>query len=189
MKHKLGKLPARRDAISFKLSRYLDRTAVPSPPLRFGHYWQVNTAWGELGNIRWGDCVWAGAAHETMIWHAASGKEPARFTDKCVLGDYAAQTGFAYTDATDNGTDMQEAASYRRRVGIADARPTPQRHKIHSYAALRIGNVDDLMQATYLFGVVGVGIQYPASADVDTTAAGFGMMQADCVFSVAITCR
>jgi hypothetical protein len=30
--------------------------------------------WGMLGNDHYGDCVWAGAAHETMLWN----KEAAR---------------------------------------------------------------------------------------------------------------
>ena len=67
------------------------------------------------------NCVWAGAAHETMLWN----KEAARtitFNDQSVLKDYSAVTGFNPNDPnTDQGTDMQVAASYRRKTGVHDA--------------------------------------------------------------------
>ena len=164
MTYKLGKLPARPDAVKLKLRKYIDETALPTPPLRFGHYWRVDPPWGVLGNHDYGDCVWAGAAHEEMVWHATGAKPLAAFNDKNVLSDYSAVTGFdpKHAEETDNGTDMQQAASYRRRTGIVDSRG--RRHKIDSYVALKAGDVDELMLATYLFGAVGFGFSFPESA-------------------------
>ncbi len=156
----LGKKPA-RDAVSFRFSTYFDARALPTPPVVFGKPWLV-TAWGLLRNDAVGDCVWAGAAHETMLWRAEAGT-PAVFTDTAVLADYAAVTGYdpARPD-TDQGTDTQQAASYRLKIGVADA--TGTRHKIDGYVALRPGNLDQLALAAYLFGAAGVGIQLPTSA-------------------------
>jgi hypothetical protein len=85
------------------------------------------------------------------------------FTDACVLGDYSAATGFdAGKPETDQGTDMQQAADYRRKTGIADADGT--RHLIAAYLALEPGNLKNLYQASYLFGIVGIGLRSPASA-------------------------
>src|SRR5207342_1380181 len=81
-----------------------------------------------------------------------------------VLSDYSAAAGFDPSDPinTDNGTDMQEAASYRRKTGVVDA--DGNRHLIDAYAAIEPGDVDTLMLSTYLFGAAGVGIRFPISA-------------------------
>lgn len=159
---KLGKTPARRDAVKLKFGSYFDKTKLPTPPKVFGHL-SVGQPWQMLGNDNFSDCVWAGAAHETMIWTREGSGSVVKFTDTAVLSDYSAATGFDPNDPdTDQGTDMQEAASYRRKTGIVDA--AGARHKIDAYVALRPGNVDDLMTATYLFGAAGVGLEFPDSA-------------------------
>jgi hypothetical protein len=161
--YKLGKKPARAGAIKLKLSRYADATALPPVPATFGHDALIGAAdWLMLANDRYGDCVWAGAAHETMMLAREAGGVVS-FTDADVLGDYAAVTGFdPQKPATDQGTDMQAAADYRRKTGILDA--DGSRHSIAAYLALEPGDLSHLYQATYLFGAVGIGLQLPASA-------------------------
>jgi len=159
---KLGKKPAREGSIKFRFARYFDRSALPTPPRVFGRFSKISD-WGVLGNADWGDCVLAGAAHETMLWATDRGR-PVQFTDRVVLGDYSAITGFDPRDPlSDNGPDMQEAASYRQKTGVLDALGV--RHKIDAYAAIEPGDVDTLMLATYLFGAAGVGIRFPVSAE------------------------
>lgn len=160
---KLGKKPARAGAVQFAFTDYFDKSKLPKPPAVFGLQ-RIVHSWGMLGNDKYGDCVWAGAAHETMLWCKEAGAETS-FTDADVLSDYSAVTGFvpARPD-TDNGTDMQEAAEYRRKTGNLDRNGV--RHKIDSYVSLKVANLDDLMVATYLLGAVGVGIQMPNTADV-----------------------
>ena len=160
--HKLGKTPARPDAITLKFSAILEITKLPKPPVKFGHY-AVGRQWGVLGNDKYGDCVWAGAAHETMVWTREAGTVAAVFRTVDVLSDYSAQTGFDPSKPdTDQGTDMQEAASYRRRTGILDA--TGKRHLIDAYADLKPGNLDQIASAAYVMGAVGIGFQLPTSA-------------------------
>jgi hypothetical protein len=80
-----------------------------------------------------------------------------------VLKAYAAVTGFNAKDpTTDRGTDIQHAASYRRKTGVLDAKG--KRHKIRAYLALRPGDVDLLAIAIYLFSAVGVGLRLPETA-------------------------
>jgi hypothetical protein len=160
---KLGKKPARRGAVKFKLATYLVKPELPKPPKVFGHQGMIGSSWGMFGNDTVGDCVWAGAAHETMLWN----KEAMRtvtFNDKNVLKDYSKVTGFDPSDPdhTDNGTDMQEAASYRRKTGVLDAKG--KRHKVLAYLALRVGDVDQLALSMYLFSAVGIGFKFPDSA-------------------------
>lgn len=160
MIYKLGKKPARTGAVKFRFAAYTDAAALPMPPAAFGHETLISS-WPMLGNDRYGDCVWAGAAHETMLLAKEAGKSVI-FTDTNVLSDYAAATGFNANDpSTDQGTDLQEAASYRRKTGIIDA--TDCRHAIANYLALEPGDMKNLLLAAYMF-IAGVGLQLPASA-------------------------
>jgi hypothetical protein len=105
---------------------------------------------------------WAGAAHETMLYNKEAGGTVA-FTDANVLADYAAVTGFNPGDPTsDQGTDVQDAAAYRRKTGIVDS--AGKRHTIAAYLALDPGNLSHLLTAAYLFSAAGIGLSLPASA-------------------------
>jgi hypothetical protein len=160
---KLGKTPARPNAVTFRLTKYLDTTVLPTPPAQFGHEKLVAAkSWGMLGNDQYGDCVWAGAAHETMLWNLEGGKNIV-FDPKHVLSDYSKVTGFdpAKPD-TDQGTDMGVAATYRRKTGVIDE--AGKRHKVAAYLAITPGDVQEHLLALYVFGVVGLGIQFPKSA-------------------------
>jgi hypothetical protein len=166
--YKLGKRPARPGAIRLKLGAYLNAAALPPLPAVFGHQ-DLIAAWPMFANDRYGDCVFAGAAHETMLLNREAGRA-VDFTDGNVLSDYTAVTGFnANNPSTDNGTDMQAAAAYRQKTGIIDARG--DRHTVAAYLALAPGNVADLYCASYLFGAVGIGLELPVSA-LDQTATG-----------------
>lgn len=157
---RLGKRPARENSVLLRLSDIVDAGKLPSPPPTFGHVGVRD--WGVLGNDKFSDCVWAGAAHETTLWTRASGRVSAQFSTSGVLSDYSAATGFDGTSATDTGTDAQEAASYRRKIGVVDV--AGQRHRIMAYMSLRRGDWDQLMLAAWLFGAVGVGVDYPRTA-------------------------
>jgi hypothetical protein len=167
---KLGKKPARPWAApgsSFRFASYADAAALPVPSAMFGHA-SLIAAWPMFANDRYGDCVWAGAAHETMLL-TKEGGNAVSFTDDNVLSDYAAVTGFMPDNpASDQGTDMQVAANYRRQTGIVDA--AGRRHRIASFLAIEPGNMQDLLLASYMF-VAGVGLRLPSSA-LDQTGKG-----------------
>jgi hypothetical protein len=163
---KLGKTPARRDPRDLRLTRYL-LSLPPIPRGKLGHPDLVaDTAWGMFANDEFGDCVWAGAAHETVLWVLMAGARVA-FTDANVLADYGAVTGFdpKRTDRwgnnpTDQGTDMRQALLYRQKTGILDAEG--RRHKIGAF--VRIDSIDELKRSIYILGNAAVGVQFPASA-------------------------
>jgi len=158
---KLGKTPARK-LVKFKLRDFVDFSQLPKPPNNFGHENLIERkSWGMLGNDVAGCCVFAGAAHETMMWNLECGKK-VLFDDKSVLSDYSAVTGYNGTDASDQGTDMKTAAAYRLNTGVIDASGT--RHKIGAYLDIDPGNLLEHYVAMYLFGAVGIGIRFPASA-------------------------
>ena len=159
--YKLGKLPAVPGAVQLKLATYLVPSQLPTPPAEFGHDGNVGP-WQMLGNDTVGDCVIAGALHETMLWtHNGSTEIPV--STAAAIQNYSAITGYNPNDPnTDQGTDPQKAASYRRKTGIVDA--NGKRHKIGAYLAITPGSVQEHLIALYLFGAVGVGIKFPKSA-------------------------
>jgi hypothetical protein len=151
---KLGKTPARKGAVKFALMNYVD-WVLPTPPAEFGYEDRIKT-WGVLGNDDYGDCVLAAAAHDTMLW-GALGAHPVEFTDDGVLSDYSVVTGFNINDpSTDQGTDMQAAASYRLKVGVVDSKGV--RHRIGAYVSVEPGNVEQHKAAAWLFGAIDIGI-------------------------------
>lgn len=159
---KLGKLPAKADERDFKLS--LVAPKLPIPPTAFGHALTFRkNGWGMLGNDEFGDCVFAGAAHEVKLLTKLGIARDARFRTADVLADYTAVTGFNPDDpSSDQGTDMREAASYRRKVGVRDSHG--RRHKTGAYVWLDPGDWNQLRQALYVFTVVGIGIRFPSYA-------------------------
>jgi hypothetical protein len=159
--HYFGKKPARPGAIRFMAMNYVDLARLPTPPIVFGH---VNNAWpfGELGNDACGDCVWAGAAHETQIFRAATRKPWPRFTEDSVVKVYSQETGYIPgVPSTDDGTDMQAAAEFRRVTGMPDA--DGALHFIKAYATIPITNdqhmLDLIVKLTFAFGLVGCGFR------------------------------
>ncbi|MDA8336586.1 MAG: hypothetical protein M0Z41_16615 [Peptococcaceae bacterium] len=157
---KLGKKPATYDRRDLQFIRY--RIApLPPHPAQFGHENLIGT-WGMLGNDIVGDCVFAGADHETMLW-TTEGGDPARFSAETAIADYSAVTGYNPADpSTDRGTDVRQALQYRQQTGLVDV--AGARHRIGAYLALELGNTGYLLEAMYLLGAVGIGIQVPRSA-------------------------
>jgi hypothetical protein len=157
--NQLGKKPARPDAVKLRLGAYFKEAVLPVAPDVFPELLVQN--WRMLGNDIMADCVQAGAAHETMQIILDAGRAPPLFTPTTMANDYRAVNP---TDTNySGGTDVQVYAKYRQDVGILDA--SGMRHKIDIYAALRVGDTDQLALATFLFGAVGVGFALPANAE------------------------
>lgn len=167
MSLKLGKNPATRTKKLVSFRRFLDTSALPPLPAGdFGHDNLVrNTAWGMLGNDQYGDCVLAGADHEHMLWLAESGTvaDPTKlFSDTTALADYSAITGFRKSDPnSDQGTDMEAAAAYRRKTGVVDV--SGKRHQIGAYVDVDPGDITQLWYAMWLFDGVGIGVEFPSA--------------------------
>jgi hypothetical protein len=150
----LGKLPAKPSPLDFGIRAVaVDLPALPTKGFGLGTLFHD---WGMLGNDAQGDCVWAGAAHETMAWNKLA-NHPVTFTDAPVLGDYHAVTG-----PGDNGTDVHIAMGFRRSTGIADA--SGQRHKIDAYLSIDPKDWELMLRCAYAFGAVGIGFEFPGSA-------------------------
>lgn len=168
---KLGKKPATHDERDLLFSQFLVSTALPKVPARFGHGTAFSN-WQMLGNgpddtvepgfQGAGDCVFAGAGHETMLWNKLGGKKVS-ILGKNSISDYSAVTGYVIDDdSTDQGTDVRTALKYRVATGIVDSKGV--RHKLGAYVKLDPKNWNQLMTAAYITGAVGIGFEFPDSA-------------------------
>lgn len=160
--YKLGKAPATPRKTDFKLKNY--EVALPPLPTKSFGYGTRLSDWKMLGNDRAGDCVFAGAAHETMLWGWLRSSHPILpFDDTSVLSDYSAVTGYDPDNPdTDQGTNVHDAMSYRRNTGIRDTAGV--RHKIDAYISIDPGNFDLMLRCVWTFGTVGIGFNFPDSA-------------------------
>lgn len=144
--------------IALKFSAYA--TALPVPPTHFGHvgYAQppVASGWGMLGNDAVGDCVVAGAAHIQMVWDWATRHDIPSFNTQQIVAQY-----FALTGGQDSGLDPVAFAAWWQNQGLADANGVI--HKVRSYTALV--NTHQAIEAAYCFGVAGLGLMIPESAE------------------------
>ncbi len=165
---KLGKQAATEDPHDLLFAKYVDASKLPPLPAEFGHESLFPPKdWGMLGNDEWGDCAWAGPAHETMLLtkEASNG---ASFTTESVLSDYAAGTGFnpkaglPGQNPTDRGSNVRDVLSYRRKTGVIDAQG--KRHKIGAFIKLQPKNLEHVFQALHIFQVVGIGFAFPEFA-------------------------
>jgi hypothetical protein len=157
MELKLGKKAFVKDERDLMFRNYVKLPELPAPPIGHGNTTQN---WGMLGNDKVGDCVIAGADHETILW-TTEGQKPATFTDDNAISDYSSITGYNPNDPnSDQGTNVRDALNYRRNNGMIDS--TRKRHKIGAYVALN--SFQEVLEALYLFDVVGIGIQFPSSA-------------------------
>jgi hypothetical protein len=169
---KLGKLPATPSPNDFRLEQVVDVAAVlPTIPKTFGH--EKGFALEMFGNgpdptvapgfQGAGDCVDAGACEETHLIEHAAGRAMAPLTGKEAIAMYSAVTGYVLDDpSTDQGSDVRSTLAWRRKVGVADAKG--KRHRIGAYLALDPGDTEHLLAALYVFGVVGIGFNFPSYA-------------------------
>jgi hypothetical protein len=129
--------------------------------------WCTPNDWPMYGNDQWGDCVFAGQAHETLARTSLAGK-PFVPTEQEVLTQYARVTGFDPADpSTDQGALMQDALSAWRKQGL----PWGSSEKIAAFAEVDFRDQDEVLSALYLFGSLSVGLQVPDYA-LDQHAAG-----------------
>lgn len=160
-----GMLPWQEEKIRLKFGAFLNRAKLPVIPKLFGHVGRaqppVEGGWQMLGNDQAGDCVMAGAVHETMTWAWATSATMPVFNTKQVLAQYYARTG-----GQDTGLDPIDNARWRCKTGLTDA--SGRVHQVKAFAA--VNTVEEVELATYLFGACGIGLELPDNAENQFTA-------------------
>jgi hypothetical protein len=118
--------------------------------------------WGILANDEIGDCVFAGAGHEHMLWESEAGNQVV-FPVQNIIRAYSDVTGYSPSNSdSDNGTNVRLALRYRRNVGIFDS--NNQVHKLDSFLQIHNKNIQEMKTALFLFDAVGIGINFPSTA-------------------------
>lgn len=156
---RLGKLPARVDSRTLRLSRYLSPALKPAP--KVCSWAEKVVSWPMLGNDRCGDCTIAAAGHLIQEWTADQG-EMIVPTEAQVLGEYEAVSGYIPGDeSTDHGAVEIDVLNRWRQKGLCG-------HKIYAYSAVNPRNVFEVQQTIYLFGGAYIGVALPLSAQRQT---------------------
>lgn len=165
---KSGKLAYVNDPRNLKFKDYLDTSVLPALPKGpIGNLTVVNQisaspGWGMLMNDSLGDCAIAGPEHETMLL-TDEGVALAKFKDANAQADYSAVSGYNPKDpSSDVGCQISDVLSYRQKKGLIDAAGV--RHQIGAYVQLDQTVQNEILMGIYLFGCVGIGIEFPDSA-------------------------
>lgn len=160
--HVYGRLPARRDRRTLKLSAYT--SGLPKPPAAVDWLSQV-TDWPVYLNQEIGDCTVAAAGHMIEAWTRYGSGTEISVTDQDILAAYENISGYdPSTGANDNGAVELDVLNYWRQHGVGG-------HKIRAFAKINHRNLTEVRQAINLFGGIYIGIQVPQSAE-DQFAAG-----------------
>jgi len=161
--YRLGRRPPHspQTAPRLLLGRYL-RGPLPTTPPVVDWVSQVSN-WPMYGNDRWGDCVFAMIGHAIEATTAYGHGSAVSVSDQDVLAAYSAVTGFDPAagppgqNPTDQGTIIQDALSYWRRVGIGG-------HRIAAFAQVDVHNPAEVNRALWLFGHLMLGVNLPNAA-------------------------
>lgn len=163
--YKLGKTPAIKNSVSFRLRDYLSLSKLPSAPATGGHLSLSKGDTNMFGNDTVGDCTCADVAHATLYWNKEAGKNVSIST-KNVLTMYSAITGYNPDNpSTDTGANMADVAKYHQKIGLED--DSGVYHKIKAYLAVTPGNIEEIKQSIHLFGGCSIGWELPKSAQTE----------------------
>lgn len=153
---KLGKLPAKHDPRTLRLTKYL-RPELPEPPVMVD-YTKGILEWPMYLNDQIGDCTCASAAHMIQTWTQASRGDDIVLTDGDVLHAYRTITGYDPDDpSTDRGAVEHDVLKYWRKEGIAG-------RKIGAWVDVDVKDIREVRQALFLFGGLYIGVALPKSA-------------------------
>jgi hypothetical protein len=172
---KLGKLPAKVDERTLKLSMIL-RTEVLPPVLDefdVDKHLDISLMNRMYANDKWGDCVIAGRAHWTLRSEYFEQGRVLYINDSEVLNEYWAEQGYVpgkkkcflcrtpSDNPPDNGLVMLDSLKLWRKNGWEISK---QNYKVHAFAGMSTSNHSDLRYSVMLLGGGYIGIEVPSSA-------------------------
>lgn len=158
---KLGKAAARRDVRNLRLRAVLKALAkVPSEYDFDVKHKGVPTPM--FANDRFGDCVVAGRAHQTLRFELVEQKKVLQITEREVLAEYFRQTG-----GEDVGlTVLDSLRQWRKRGWIA----AKERYYIQAFAEIDRTREAEIKRAIFMELGVGLGLSLPTTAEAEFEA-------------------
>jgi len=146
-----GKLPARHDPRTPRMSAYFTPELAP-PPLAVDWTGGTSIVYPMDGNDRLYDCTAAAKAHLVQVWTLDESGNAFVPAVSDVIAFYSGSTGYNPADpSTDQGGDMLTVAKYFQSTGIAG-------HIIKAYASVDFRDLIKVKQGVNLFGGVDIGI-------------------------------
>ena len=163
MNYKLGKRPAKRDSRNLQLKAVLKEL----PPIPAD--WDFDVAGGSsiplpvFANDKWGDCVMAARAHQTLRFEDFEQKAVIPISDNDVLKEYWKEQGANCRHRRpDNGLVVLDSLKCWRKKGWKAAGKS---YSIYAFAEVSYRNHDEVMAAIYLLSGACIGLQLPVSAE------------------------
>jgi hypothetical protein len=151
MIYRLGKQPKEEDDRNLKMFRYLVPADLPPLPPNGTDLYQKVSKLGPLGNLDYGDCVVAGAAHQVQVWSANAAREQI-IPDQKVIATYLSLTG-----GRDIGLNTLEFLKYWLHNPLWE-------HPLGAFMEINPRSIRQLRYAVYLFGGALLGFNLPISA-------------------------
>jgi len=160
---RLGRLPARVDKRTLKLTNILNVAALPPLPGQFDVDFNLHADIlpQMFGNDTWGDCVIAGRANWTLRAEYFEQKIILPITTAEVLKEYWIEQGGGCCRHPDNGLVMLDSLNDWRSYGWKTAKNV---YAIFAFAGIDWKNHDEFCYATFLLGGGYIGIDVPESA-------------------------
>jgi hypothetical protein len=156
---KLGRLPARYDARTLRMSSYMP-PKLPPPLGNIDHTMGLRN-WGMMRNNEIGDCTAAAAAHAVQVWTINTSAIETVSDDQVV--DFYRLFGYDPTrPETDQGAVELDVLNRWRRDGFCG-------HKIIAYVAADHSDQTQVRTGCQLFGGLYLGIVLPKSAQFQQT--------------------
>lgn len=165
-KMKMGKLPAKFDPRTYKLTAPLQEK-LPVPPASIN--WAPDVQWPMWNNDTIGCCTQVSVASAIRVWTGKSATSPVLLTDQEVLQNYSAESGYVPGDAsTDNGGVEVDVLNRWKNIGYCSPKGTD---KILSFGYVHPKDHDSIKRIVAMLGGAYIGIQLPnfaVSGDVQT---------------------
>lgn len=163
MRMKLGKLPARHDARTYRMAAPLAAALPVVPP---SVNWAPDVQWPAWENDRYGCCTQVGVASAIRTWTGAA-QAPVLLDDGQVLRNYASATSPPFdptTGANDNGAVELDVLNKWRVDGFE--RPGQTRDYLTAYGSIAPTDVQGIRRAIAFLGGVYIGLSLPEWACV-----------------------
>lgn len=158
---KLGAIPTPLEMLARVpfVHDYLDLQKVPLVPPQSRYSIGMHGAWGDLGNIDYSDCIFAGLGHALQSMSSNAMGTPISVTTDDVLGWYGEATGFRKDDPfTDLGATSVTGLNYALQKDMIDA-----------YGRVDITRPDHMARASNIFGGLYTILWMPLSWKGKTT--------------------